>query len=82
MRSDIDGADLFALAAALAWLGDQPSYAPRADHLFGVIAGAIVTTRANRGFKHVAGRLAAGPSAPTGESRSRRPIAGETKRAP
>ncbi|MER8010224.1 TetR/AcrR family transcriptional regulator [Streptomyces sp. NPDC094149] len=43
-RDDIDGADLFALIAALAWLGDQPSLAPRADHLFDVIAGAILTT--------------------------------------
>ncbi|MFF5480903.1 TetR/AcrR family transcriptional regulator [Streptomyces sp. NPDC012935] len=41
-RSDIDGADLFALVAMLAWLGDQPSLAPRADHLFGVVASAIL----------------------------------------
>ena len=45
-RKDLDGADLFALAAALAWLGDQPLHAPRADHLFAVITGAILTTRA------------------------------------
>ncbi|QRO01839.1 TetR/AcrR family transcriptional regulator [Archangium violaceum] len=44
-RTDIDGADLFALIGALAWLGDQPSLAPRADHLFGVIASAILTNR-------------------------------------
>lgn len=44
-RTDIDGADLFALIAALAWLGDQPSLAPRAEHLFGVIAGALLTNR-------------------------------------
>jgi AcrR family transcriptional regulator len=44
-RPDIDGTDLFALASALAWLGDQPSLAPRADHLFGVIASAILTPR-------------------------------------
>jgi AcrR family transcriptional regulator len=44
-RTDIDGADLFALAAALAWLSDQPSFAPRADHLFGVILSAILTTK-------------------------------------
>ncbi|MFD8309085.1 TetR/AcrR family transcriptional regulator [Streptomyces sp. NPDC059690] len=43
-RDDIDGADLFALIAALAWLGDQPSLAPRADHLFDVVADAILTT--------------------------------------
>ncbi|MET7695959.1 TetR family transcriptional regulator, partial [Streptomyces sp. NPDC005483] len=43
-REDIDGTDLFALIAALAWLGDQPSLAPRADHLFDVVASAILTT--------------------------------------
>ncbi|MFE2180822.1 TetR/AcrR family transcriptional regulator [Streptomyces sp. NPDC059455] len=42
-RTDIDGTDLFALIAALAWLGDQPSLAPRADHLFDVVASAILT---------------------------------------
>jgi len=46
-RTDIDGTDLFALAAALAWLGDQPSLAPRADHLFSVIASAILTAQAS-----------------------------------
>ncbi|WP_433500884.1 TetR/AcrR family transcriptional regulator [Sphaerimonospora sp. CA-214678] len=43
-RSDIDGADLFALVAMLAWLGDQPALAPRADRLFEVVAGAILTS--------------------------------------
>ncbi|KAA0943134.1 TetR/AcrR family transcriptional regulator [Streptomyces apricus] len=42
-RGDIDGTDLFALIAALAWLGDQPSLAPRADHLFDVVASAVVS---------------------------------------
>ncbi|WP_326597907.1 TetR/AcrR family transcriptional regulator [Streptomyces sp. NBC_01803] len=42
-RTDIDGTDLFALVAALAWLGDQPSLAPRAGHLFEVVASAILT---------------------------------------
>lgn len=42
-RTDIDGAELFDLVAALAWLGDQPSRAPRADHLFDVVVSAIVT---------------------------------------
>ena len=42
-RSDIDGADLFALVGALAWLGDQPALAPRADRLFTVISGALLT---------------------------------------
>jgi AcrR family transcriptional regulator len=46
-RTDLDGADLFALAAALAWLGDQPSHARRAEHLFDVIASAILTNRAS-----------------------------------
>jgi len=45
-RTDIDGADLFALVGALAWLGDQPALAPRADRLFDVIASAILTHRA------------------------------------
>lgn len=42
-RADLDGVDLFALIGALGWLGDQPSFAPRADHLFDIIAGAILT---------------------------------------
>ncbi|MFF8727035.1 TetR/AcrR family transcriptional regulator [Streptomyces sp. NPDC015171] len=42
-RTDLDGTDLFALVAALAWLGDQAALAPRAGHLFDVIAGAILT---------------------------------------
>lgn len=42
-RLDIDGADLFALVGALTWLGDQPALASRADHLFTVIAGALLT---------------------------------------
>lgn len=46
-RTDIDGDDLFALIGALAWLGDQPSLAPRAEHLFRVVASAILTSRAN-----------------------------------
>ncbi|WP_225823910.1 TetR/AcrR family transcriptional regulator [Streptomyces naphthomycinicus] len=46
-RTDIDGTDLFALVAALAWLSDQTSLAPRADHLFDVVAGAILTSAGN-----------------------------------
>ncbi|WP_328835894.1 TetR/AcrR family transcriptional regulator [Streptomyces europaeiscabiei] len=46
-RTDIDGTDLFALVAALAWLGDQPSLAPRADHLFDVVASAILANPAS-----------------------------------
>ncbi|MEX6664316.1 TetR/AcrR family transcriptional regulator [Pseudomonas sp. W2-17] len=41
-RRDIDGADLFALVGALAWLNDQPTLTARADHLFGVIASALL----------------------------------------
>ena len=41
-QPDLDGADLFALIGALAWLNDQPLHAPRVDHLFGVIAAAIL----------------------------------------
>jgi AcrR family transcriptional regulator len=48
-RIDMDGADLFALVGALAWVGDQPSLAPRADHLFGIIAGAVLTNRSDGG---------------------------------
>lgn len=43
-RSDVEDADLFALVGALARIHDQPSLSPRADHLFGLIAGAILTS--------------------------------------
>ncbi len=46
-RTDVDGADLFGLVGAMVWLHDQPSLAPRADHLFDVIASAILTDRAS-----------------------------------
>lgn len=42
-RADIDGEDLFALMSSLGWLFDQPSFTSRADHLFHVIASAILT---------------------------------------
>ncbi|HEY0870018.1 MAG TPA: helix-turn-helix domain-containing protein [Acidothermaceae bacterium] len=42
-RADMDGEDLFALMSALGWAAGQPSFAPRADHLFDIIAGAILT---------------------------------------
>jgi len=48
-RANIDGVDLFALIGALGWLGDQPSFAPRADHLFDVIASAILTNPSSSG---------------------------------
>jgi AcrR family transcriptional regulator len=40
-RADMTGDDLFALMTALGWAVDQPSFAPRADPLFHIIAGAI-----------------------------------------
>ncbi|GAB2747371.1 TetR/AcrR family transcriptional regulator [Amycolatopsis magusensis] len=46
-RADLDGADLFALASSLAWLGDQPGLEPRAEHLFEVVMSAILTNRAS-----------------------------------
>ena len=44
-RADMDGVDLFALMSGLAWLAGQPSFAPRADHLFDLITSAILTNR-------------------------------------
>ncbi|MEU1293215.1 TetR/AcrR family transcriptional regulator [Streptomyces sp. NPDC005840] len=44
-RADLDGTDLYALAGALAWTRDQPALASRADHLFTVVADAILTDR-------------------------------------
>ncbi|OON38951.1 TetR family transcriptional regulator [Izhakiella australiensis] len=41
-RQDLNGSELFDLIAALAWLRDQPSHAPRSDRLFQVIADAIL----------------------------------------
>lgn len=46
-RADMDGEDLFALMSALSWLAGQPSFAPRADHLFHIIASAILTNRSS-----------------------------------
>ena len=50
-RADLNGTDLFALMGALGWIGDQPSFAPRADRLVDIIAGAILTTRHSSGTK-------------------------------
>jgi AcrR family transcriptional regulator len=44
-RPDMNGDDLFGLMAALGWLVDLPSFAPRADHLFHILASAILTNR-------------------------------------
>lgn len=40
-RSDLTGAELFDLIAALAWLREQPSHAPRADRILDLIGSAI-----------------------------------------
>nr|WP_221899398.1 hypothetical protein [Xanthomonas sp. GW] len=45
----MDGTDLFALMSALAWLVGQPGFAPRADHLFDMIAGTLLTNRSSDG---------------------------------
>lgn len=50
-RTDIDGIDLFALIGALGWVGDQPSFASRADHLFDVVASAILTNPSSSGIR-------------------------------
>ena len=45
VRADMNGDDLFALITALGWAADQPSFAPRADHLVHLITSAILTSR-------------------------------------
>jgi hypothetical protein len=42
-RADMNGDDLFALMTAVGWAVDQPSFGPRADNLFHIIASAILT---------------------------------------
>lgn len=44
-RTSIDGDNLFALMAALGWLGEQSAFAPRADHLVDVVAGTLVAAK-------------------------------------
>ncbi|HEY0275515.1 MAG TPA: helix-turn-helix domain-containing protein [Paenirhodobacter sp.] len=41
-RADMNWDDLFALITALGWAVDQPSFAPRADHLVHLITSAIL----------------------------------------
>jgi AcrR family transcriptional regulator len=41
-RADMTGDDLFALITALGWTVDQPSFAPRADHLVELMTSAIL----------------------------------------
>ncbi|MGH8445093.1 MAG: TetR/AcrR family transcriptional regulator [Solimonas sp.] len=50
-RADMNGDDLFALMSALGWLVGQPAFAPRADHLFHLIASAILTNRPGNDVK-------------------------------
>lgn len=50
-RTDMNGDDLFGLMAALGWLIDLPSFAPRADSLFKIIASAILTSRPTNNAK-------------------------------
>jgi AcrR family transcriptional regulator len=57
-RTDIDGEDLFALMSALGWLAGQPSFAPRADHLFHVIASAMLANRSSDDVKKATRRSA------------------------
>jgi hypothetical protein len=46
-----DGVDLFALMSGLAWLAGQLSFAERCDHLFHVIASAILTNPSSNDVK-------------------------------
>jgi AcrR family transcriptional regulator len=50
-RADMDADDLFALMSALGWLVGQQSFAPRADHLFHLIASAILPNRSSSDVK-------------------------------
>ena len=53
-RSDMNGDDLFALMSALGWAAGQPAFAPRADHLFHIIASAILTNPSSDDAKKAA----------------------------
>lgn len=50
-RADVDAEDLFALMSALGWLVGQPSFAPRADHLFRLITGVILREDPNDKYR-------------------------------
>jgi AcrR family transcriptional regulator len=50
-RADMNGDDLFALMTALGWAVDQPSFAPRADHLVRLMTSAILTDPPNNDVK-------------------------------
>jgi AcrR family transcriptional regulator len=53
-RADMNGDDLFALMSALGWAAGQPAFAPRADHLFHIIASAILTKPSSNDAKRAA----------------------------
>jgi AcrR family transcriptional regulator len=53
-RTDMNGDDLFGLMAALGWLVDLPSFAPRADHLVHIVASAILPNRPSSNVKKAA----------------------------
>ena len=53
-RADMNGDDLFALMSALGWTAGQPAFAPRADHLFHIIASAILTNPSSDDAKKAA----------------------------
>jgi AcrR family transcriptional regulator len=50
-RTDMNGDDLFGLMAALGWLVDLPSFAPRADHLVHIVTSAILPNRSSSDVK-------------------------------
>ena len=50
-RTDMNGDDLFGLMAALGWLVDLPSFAPRADHLVHIVTSAILPNRSSSNVK-------------------------------
>ena len=55
-RADMNGDDLFALITALGWAVDQPSFAPRADHLVHLVTSVILTNRPGNGAKRATHR--------------------------
>lgn len=57
-RADMNGDDLFALMSALVRAADQPAFAPRADHLFHLIASAILIDASSNGVKKPAKKAA------------------------
>ncbi|MGN6778736.1 TetR/AcrR family transcriptional regulator [Rhizobium sp.] len=54
-RADMNGDDLFALITALGWAVDQPSFAPRADHLVHLVTSALLTDWPRNDVKKAAG---------------------------